>query len=100
MLRHHPDGRLQLKPTTAAANAPTLLALARRAAGLLAPGGALLYATCSLEAEENEQVLDSLLASGIPLAPLPAADGQWRRTWLPGESGGDGFFAARLRRTP
>lgn len=98
VLRHHPDGRHQLGPATAAANAPTLLALARRAAGLLAPGGVLLYATCSLETEENEQVLDSLLASGLPLAPLPHADGQWRRTWLPGEAGGDGFFAARLRR--
>ncbi|HPF70896.1 MAG TPA: transcription antitermination factor NusB [Candidatus Krumholzibacteria bacterium] len=99
VLRHHPDGRLQLKKGAAANNGRLLQELARQAADLLAPGGVLLYATCSLEPEENEQVLDRLLGAGVPLAPRPAADGAWRRTWLPGEAQGDGFFAARLVRT-
>ncbi|MFO7610410.1 MAG: hypothetical protein R6X35_14690, partial [Candidatus Krumholzibacteriia bacterium] len=99
VLRHHPDGRLRLRPGVPAANGRILRVLARQAAELLRPGGVLLYATCSLEPEENEQVLDSLLAGGVPLAPLPHPDdGLWRRTWLPGAGDGDGFFAARLRR--
>lgn len=102
VLRHHPEARLQLKRGVPAANGPTLQAMAARAAELLRPGGVLLYATCSLEPEENEQVLDRLLGSGVPLVPLPHhRDGRWRRTWVPGaapDGDGDGFFAARLRR--
>ncbi len=99
VLRHHPDARLHLGKGAPAANGRLLGELARQAAELLRPGGVLWYATCSLEPEENEQVLDRLLASGLPLTPLPHADGTWRRTWLPGRPAGDGFFAARLRRT-
>ncbi|MCB1183873.1 hypothetical protein KDM41_10595 [bacterium] len=102
VLRHHPDGRWRLRPSTPARKARTLLALADRAAELLRPGGRLLYATCSLEAEENEDVLGALRERRPELVPDPAADGAWMRTWLPGDAGtppgGDGFFAARLRR--
>jgi 16S rRNA (cytosine967-C5)-methyltransferase len=65
-------------------------AILREAARLLAPGGKLLYATCSLEPEENEEVLDSVLrnAGGRTIA------GQvWR---LPGREEGDGFYGALL----
>ena len=99
VLRHHPDGRWRLNSDVLARNGPTLLELADNAAGLLEPGGLLMYATCSLEPEENEEVVDRLLAERSDLEPAPsAADGQWRRLWLPGESPGDGFFAARMRK--
>lgn len=61
------------------------------AAKLLAPGGKLLYATCSLEYEENEDVLRHLLAN------WPSLELE-REVWrLPGRDPGDGFYAALLR---
>ncbi len=103
VLRHHPDGRWRLKAKTPQLKAATLLSLARRAADLLAPGGRLMYATCSLEPEENDRVLATLLKGRRDLVPEPDAEGVWRRYWLPHEAGGvgamgDGFFAARLRK--
>jgi 16S rRNA (cytosine967-C5)-methyltransferase len=46
----------------------------------LAPGGRLVYSTCSLEREENEDVVEGLAVTTV------------RRT--PGLEPGDGFFAA------
>jgi 16S rRNA (cytosine967-C5)-methyltransferase len=52
----------------------------------LAPGGHLVYATCSLEPEENEEVVNAV---------APALLRQWHE-WLPGQAPGDGFQAAVL----
>ncbi len=85
-------------------------ALLDRAAELLRPGGILLYATCSLEAEENEQQLGSFLdrhpefepapfPKGFPDPFLPTEETGGRLLTLPGEREGfDGGFAARLRK--
>lgn len=65
--------------------------IATQAAKLLAPGGKLLYATCSLEREENEDVVGHLLANH------PALELE-REVWrLPGRDPGDGFYAAVMR---
>jgi len=98
VLRHHPDGRWRLRAGTPAKKAITLSALARQAVDLLAPGGVLLYATCSLEPEENDQVITVLRESCPDLSPVTDDQGNWRRYWLPHEVQGDGFFAARLRK--
>ncbi len=98
VIRHHPEGRWRLRPEVIASNAARLLELAQAAADLLAPGGRLYYATCSLEPQENEDVVAALLASRPDLIPAPADDGLSCRAWLPHETGTDGFFAARLRR--
>lgn len=98
VLRHHPEGRWRLAPAHIARSAARLLELALAAAGLLRPGGRLLYATCSLEAAENQGVVEALLEARPDLAPAPDPDGLWQRLWLPHEAQGDGFFAARLRR--
>jgi 16S rRNA (cytosine967-C5)-methyltransferase len=74
-------------------------------APLVRARGRLVYATCSLEPEENEQVVRPFLDAHHDFEPeaLPAwaerfADGDFART-LPERDGGDGFFAAVLRRT-
>jgi 16S rRNA (cytosine967-C5)-methyltransferase len=77
----------------------------------LAPGGRLIYATCSLEPEENEMVVESVLSSAagfrrlgraeliesLPkLAPLIDENGYFRTR--PDLHGMDGFFAAAITR--
>jgi len=54
----------------------------------LAKGGRLVYSTCSLEPEENEQVLDLVLANRAEV------DVQQTLRRLPGRDPGDGFWAA------
>jgi 16S rRNA (cytosine967-C5)-methyltransferase len=98
VLRHHPEGRWRLKKCVLARKAGTLARLAGQAGDLLAPGGLLMYATCSVEPEENEEVVNRLLAECPDLETCPDGEGRWRRLWLPGEISGDGFFAARLRK--
>ena len=74
-IRRHPD----LMHTKAATEIERLAARQREmiaaAVQLLTPGGRLVYATCSLEPEEGEAIIDGLLASGAPvdLVPVDAA---------------------------
>lgn len=98
VLRHHPEGRWKLKARVPLLKGRALVELASAAADLLAPGGLLMYGTCSLEQEENEAVIKALMKQRDDLEPAPAGCGNWRRTWLPGEAQGDGFFAARMRK--
>ncbi len=98
VLRHHPDGRWRLKRRSLDDNHDRLTDLADEAARLLRPGGLLLFATCSLEPEEGEDVLRELSRRRDDLTPAPGADGESVRRWLPWRDGGDGFFAARLRK--
>ena len=70
---------------------------------LLAPGGKLLYATCSILPEENAQCIDGFLGThrDACLVPIEAAwgrDTDAGRQILPGEDGMDGFFYALLQK--
>lgn len=56
----------------------------------LAPGGALVYSTCSIEAEENDHVVQAVLRR------RPNYRVAERMLKLPGVGAGDGFFAVRL----
>ena len=102
-LRRHPDGKWRIKPADINALAQLQRAILEAVAALVAPGGVLVYATCSLEPEENEQQVARFLDdhSDFRLDPpdhssMPVRDGMLRV--LPHEFGFDGAFAARLRR--
>lgn len=68
---------------------------------LLAPGGILLYVTCSVFRRENAGVVEAFMAQHDDVAELPL-DVEWGkrqpvgRQLLPGEQGLDGFYYARL----
>ena len=80
----------------------------RAAAGLVKPGGRLVYATCSLLDAENDGVVDGFLAEYPEFAPMSAQDvlgGQGiavetgaRLRLAPHRHGTDGFFAAVMER--
>jgi 16S rRNA (cytosine967-C5)-methyltransferase len=104
-LRRHPDGRWRIQPQDLAALMRLQADLLDAAATIVAPGGLLVYSTCSLEPEENEEQVEAFLARQRhfelePGAALPAGsmrpDGMLEV--LPQDCGWDGAFAARLRR--
>jgi 16S rRNA (cytosine967-C5)-methyltransferase len=104
--RRHPDARWRLRVSDISVMAALQAELLRGASTAAAPGGLLIYSTCSLEPEENEQQVESFLRDnpGWRLDPPPAGvvpaetiDGEYLRV-LPQTSGSDGAFAARLRR--
>jgi len=68
------------------------LALVKRTATLLKPGGTLVYSTCSLEAEENEQVVEQAVAA------IPGLRFVESRRTLPFVDHVDGAFAAKFTR--
>jgi 16S rRNA (cytosine967-C5)-methyltransferase len=73
VIRRHPDIKLLRRPDDIAVLAQGQRRLLERCLTLLKPGGRLLYCTCSVLAEENERIVEAVLA-GAPRAralPLP-----------------------------
>ena len=69
--RRSPDARWRLDPQRLEALQTTQDELLRTAAALVAPGGRLVYATCSLLPAENEERVAAFLARQPGFAPLP-----------------------------
>ncbi len=116
-IRRHPDVAWTKSEDDVRSLAALQSRLIDHAIDLLKPGGRLVYSTCSLEPEEGEQQIESLLRrrSDVRLDPIAAgeapgladaidAHGALRTTpdlWpdpQPRLAGLDGFYAARLRR--
>jgi 16S rRNA (cytosine967-C5)-methyltransferase len=106
-MRRHPDARWRLHPSVFARMAERQERLLDSAAPLVRPGGLLIYATCSLEREENEDVVERFLkrhpeferaphGAAMPHELVTAA-GDFQS--LPQRHGIDGAYAARLLRT-
>lgn len=100
----HPDIRWRLGAGDLPRQARRQGAMLESLAPMVRAGGRLIYATCSSEPEENEDVVTAFLSRHpeFSLLSLPEwarvfADGPYART-RPEEHGGDAFFAAVLAR--
>jgi 16S rRNA (cytosine967-C5)-methyltransferase len=89
-LSRNPEIKWRVQPEDLPRFAERQTAILTQALKLLVTGGAVLYATCSLETEENEHVVAAALAKS-PGRRL--VRDMWR---LPGCDEGDGFYAALL----
>jgi 16S rRNA (cytosine967-C5)-methyltransferase len=115
-IRRHPDVAWLKRPEDVATLAALQAKMLDRAAAMVAPGGLLVFGTCSLEPEESEAQVAPFLSrhSDFALAPVEAAElagldhliTQGLLRTLPchgfgvgASQGMDGFFAARFRRT-
>ncbi len=90
VMRRRVDVRWRLQPADFTRMPREQLAIVRAVLPLLKPGGTLVYSTCSLEPEENGQLVRQLLEE------FPALQLEEERAILPWRDGLDGAFAARL----
>lgn len=107
-LRRNPDLKWRQTPKDIEELTAKQTSILDSAARLVKPGGRLVYATCSLLAEENEQIAEAflaahaefrLLSTGEILAQqqIPLQAGAYFKL-LPQRDGTDGFFAAAFER--
>jgi 16S rRNA (cytosine967-C5)-methyltransferase len=104
-LRKNPEIRYRLNPAAIERLAAAQEASLAAAAKLLAPGGYLLYATCSLEAEENERVVARVRSREPGLEPAAIEAPESLRPYAAGpvfrlfpDAANDGFTAHLLKR--
>ena len=104
--RRHPDARWRLKASDLAVLPTMQRAILRAAATAVRPGGLLIFSTCSLELEENDEQAQRFLAEHPDWTLEPPPDGVVPPTVLdngflrvlPQHHATDGAFAARFRR--
>jgi 16S rRNA (cytosine967-C5)-methyltransferase len=109
VLRRNPDAKWKITPEMVSEMAAKQREILAHYARLLKRGGRLVYATCSLMAEENEQVVEAFLkeSAGFRASAAAAilqryelakvAEGNFMKL-LPHRHGCDGFFAAVMEK--
>jgi 16S rRNA (cytosine967-C5)-methyltransferase len=106
-LASRPDARWRKTADQPERLARTQGAILRAGADALAPGGTLVYSTCTISPTENERVIDAFLAEReefeaddlrreLPVWQHPSVP--FHLQTLPHRDGTEGFFIARLRR--
>lgn len=102
----HPDARWRVTPDALATLVENQRAMLEAVAPLVRPGGMLIYATCSLEPEENECQVEAFLTNHpefhrepSPAVPTDLLSPRGDLTILPFRDQMDGAYAARLRRS-
>ncbi|MDH3251700.1 MAG: hypothetical protein OEM41_02845 [Ignavibacteria bacterium] len=104
-IRRNPGVKMKLSEELVRSLVLTQRSLLDRYASFVRPGGQLVYSTCSLLREENEDVVLWFLSSHpeftlVPPPPLPGIEGDpMMVTLYPHRSNTDGFFAAIMRRS-
>lgn len=109
-LRRNPDLKWRLRPEEIAQYQTLQQSILQRAAKCVAPGGRLVYATCSVLPQENEQQIQAFLQACPEFEVVPVNEVLKARipnlpmqgdflSLRPDQHGTDGFFAAVLVRT-
>jgi 16S rRNA (cytosine967-C5)-methyltransferase len=106
VIRRHPDIRIRRSPQELARMPALQARLLDAAFGMLARGGRLVYATCTLARRENGELVRAFLERRADAAAVPVEDWEgWPglgqsdppgRQILPGEASADGFYYAAL----
>jgi 16S rRNA (cytosine967-C5)-methyltransferase len=106
VIRRHPDIRLRKSPSDIDKLPALQGRLLKAAWDLLAPGGRLVYVTCTVTRSENRDVIAAFLNGhpGASIVPAEVWEGwpgfgeadEFGRQILPGEAGADGFYYAAL----
>ena len=103
VIRRHPDIKSLRQPDDLDSLQEIQQQILQQAWRMLRPGGVLLYVTCSVFRRENQQQIETLLST-TPTAEESMLEVSWGiacsygRQLLPGESEGDGFYYARLKK--
>jgi 16S rRNA (cytosine967-C5)-methyltransferase len=108
-LRRNPDARWRIREVDVASLAKQQAALLGQAGPVVAPGGTLVYSTCTLLQDENEAIVEAFLSEhpefqrapreALPTALAPVLGSDGALECLPHVHGTDGFFAVRLERS-
>jgi 16S rRNA (cytosine967-C5)-methyltransferase len=91
VMRHRADVKWRLEPRDFDKHGRQQLALLHAAARLVAPGGRLVYSTCSLDPEENERVVRAFFDSRAG-GPFKLAGSAVSQPWVTGHDGGSAFL--------
>ena len=106
ILGRQPEARWRKRPDDPARLAPLQRKLLASAARCVKPGGVLVYAVCSTDAREAEEIVDAFLAEtpafardAVPERYGAFLTGDGDVLVPPGIGGRDGFYVARVRRS-